>query len=89
MYTVTQGQEALFRLFKTTVGCRLPASVELRDARKPTSPYVYSSPTVDVLQAGYHVIFIVDAPAAQYAVTFKDALGDVLMVDQLLVQDPS
>lgn len=88
MYTVTQGQEALFRLFKTTVGCRLPASVELRDTLKRVSPYVYSSPTVDVLQHGYHVIFTVDAPPAQYAVTFKDALGDVLLLDQLLVQAP-
>lgn len=85
MYTVTQGQEALFRLFKTTVGCRLPASVELRDASRPTVPFVYSSPTVETLQAGYHVTFIVDAPPAQYAVTFKDAEGFVMLVDQLLV----
>lgn len=85
MIEVTSGQILVFRLFKTVIGCRLPASLELSEATVGGVLYTYDPVTVVELERGYRIEQLIEAVPAQYVATVKDAAGDVLYQEQLVV----
>lgn len=85
MIEVTSGQDVVFRLFKTVVGCRLPASLELTDSTLGGVAYIYDPVTVVELDRGYRIEQLIEAVPAQYVATVKDADGAVMYQEQLVV----